>query len=104
MRLITGTVLLVMLIALVTGCATVYPRGVIYTELKLPVIATGEIGREMKIGTAECRSVMGIMATGDASIATAMKNGGITKVYYVDWQVENILGLIGKYKVTVYGE
>jgi hypothetical protein len=33
-----------------------------------------------------------------------MKNGGITKIHYIDWDVKNILGIIGTYKVTVYGE
>ncbi len=44
------------------------------------------------------------MDIGDASIDAAKRNGKITKVHHVDWQVENILGIIGKYKVIVYGE
>ncbi len=47
---------------------------------------------------------LGMVAIGDASIEAAKKNGGITKVHHVDWAVENILGIIGKYRVTVYGE
>jgi len=33
-----------------------------------------------------------------------MKNGNITKISHVDWEAKNILGIIGNYKVTVYGE
>ena len=90
--------------ALFTGCATPYPQGMLYTNLKLPVDATSNMAKAPKVGTAECVSYLGMIAIGDVSIDTAMKNGGIKKIYYVDWEVENILGLIGKYKVTVYGE
>ena len=92
------------LIAAATGCATAYPVGQFYTELKLPVAVTANAGRAMKTGTAECKSILSLVAIGDASIEAAKKNGGITKVHHVDWEVENILGIIGKYKVTVYGE
>jgi hypothetical protein len=54
-----------------------------------------------KVGKAEAKTVLGIVATGDCSIATAARNGGITKSTYVDWEVESILG-IGTYTTTVY--
>ena len=86
-----------------SGCATAFPVGMLYTELKLP-INVGSNAKNMKVGTSECMSVLGLVATGDASIEAAMKNGGITKINHVDWEVKNILGVIGNYKVTVYGE
>ncbi len=91
-------------VALLAGCASTYPIGTLYTELKLPVDATSNTGPATKVGTSECMSILTLVALGDASIETAKKNGGITKVHHVDWDVENILGIIGKYKVTVYGE
>jgi len=88
-----------------TACATPFPIGSIYTELKLPVAATNSFsGKAEKVGSAECTSVLALVTTGDASIETAMKNGGIKKIHHVDWEVQNILGVIGKYKVVVYGE
>ena len=87
-----------------TGCATSMPVGGIYTDLKLPVTATSDGGGTVKVGTAECMSVLALVATGDCSIEAAKKNGGITKVYHVDWEANNILGIIGKYKVVVHGE
>jgi hypothetical protein len=78
------------------------PVGSLYTELKLPVSATANQGK--KQGTAECKSVLSLVATGDCSIDAAKKNGGITKVSHVDWEAKNILGLIGEYKIHVYGE
>lgn len=86
------------------GCASVYPVGGIYTGVTLPVNVTSNVSDSPKMGTAECRSYFGIVAVGDASIYKAMENGGIKKIHYVDWNVENILGIIGTYKVTVYGE
>jgi hypothetical protein len=86
------------------GCASSMPLGGIYTDLKLPVTATSEGSGTPKMGTAECTSVLALVTTGDCSIETAKKNGGITKVYHVDWEANNILGIIGKYKVVVYGK
>ncbi len=88
----------------VTGCATLYPSGLIYTNIKLPVTVTANNGTATKVGTSQCTSILSAVAIGDASIETAKKNGGITKVYHVDYDVKNILGIIGTYKVTVYGE
>ena len=85
------------------GCATPYPMGSAYTNVKLPIIATSA-SESPKVGTAECRSYLGLFATGDASIDAAMKNGGIKKIHHVDWEADNILGIIGKYKIIVYGE
>ncbi len=92
------------MIIFVMGCATPIPIGVAVTDLKLPVVVTSNIAKSSKVGTAECKSYFGLVATGDVSIETAMKNGGITKVHYVDWEVNNILGIIGTYKIIVYGE
>jgi TRL-like protein family len=88
----------------VTGCATLYPAGSIYTNIKLPVTVTANSGVATKVGTSQCTSILSAVAIGDASIETAKKNGGITKVYHVDYDVKNILGIVGTYKVTVYGE
>jgi len=101
-----GLALFIVLAAVVcfTGCATTYPIGGLYTEVKLPIAVTSNNGKTLKVGTAECKSILALVAIGDASIEAAKKNGDITKVHHVDWEVENILGIIGKYKVTVYGE
>ena len=85
-----------------SGCASSMPIGTLYTELKLPISATGAKGS--KEGTAECQSILSLVATGDCSIETAKKNGGITKISNVDWETKNILGIIGNYKIHVYGE
>ena len=96
--------LLVGLVFLLTGCATIYPTGAIYTDVQLPVTVTDNAGTPMKTGTAQATSWFGLVATGDASIEAAKKNGDITKVYHVDWDAMSVLGIYGRYTVTVYGE
>ena len=88
----------------VTGCATLYPAGFIYTNINLPVTATANSGTATKVGISQSTSILGAVAIGDASIEAAKKNGGITKVHHVDYGVKNILGIFGTYTTTVYGE
>ena len=96
------TILSLMAIA-ASGCATSFPVGGVYTDVSLPIEATGAAGRSSKVGTAECKSILSLVATGDCSIEAAKKQGGVTTVDHVDWHAENILGIIGKYKLKVYG-
>lgn len=102
-RVLTMGVLCALLVS-AAGCATPYPTGMAYMQMTLPVGVTANDGRATKIGVAECKSYLGLVAMGDASIEAAKRNGGITQVHHVDWEVENILGVIGTYKLTVYGE
>ncbi|MDO6462522.1 TRL-like family protein [Granulosicoccaceae sp. 1_MG-2023] len=92
----------VCLLALLSGCATSVPIGSIYTDITLPMESTSAQGGS-KVGTAECTSILAILATGDCSIEAAKANGGISQVTHVDWKVNNILGVIGKYTTTVHG-
>jgi hypothetical protein len=48
--------------------------------------------------------VIGVVACGDASINAACHAGGITKVSWVSYSVDNILGTYGVYTTTVYGD
>lgn len=98
-----GVLTLSACLAILTGCASALPQGGFYTGVKLPVAASDSAGASKK-GSSMAHSYLGMVATGDASIEAAKKAGGITKVSYVDYQVENILGLYGTYITTVYGE
>ncbi len=88
---------------LLTGCASVLPTGIVYTEIKAPV-AAGEPGAYSKVGVSKATSILGLVATGDASIKAAMENGRITRIKYVDYDAKNILGIYGEYTTTVYGD
>ena len=101
-KLMPLTAVLIVMSFLV-GCATLYPHGILFTEVKLPAEATSA-DTGSKVGISECVSVLGLVAIGDASIEAAMKNGGIKKIHHVDWDAKNILGIYGQYKTTVYGK
>lgn len=96
-------VLMVLILAGFTGCASVYPVGSFYTDVKLPM-ESGDSTACPKTGVAEAKSFLSLFAIGDASLQAAAKNGNISKINTVDWDAENILGIIGKYKTTVCGE
>ncbi len=92
--------------ALLAGCGAMAMSpvtGFLYTEIKGPLTATNNF-KSSKVGTAKCTSVLGLVATGDASIEAAMKDGGITKIHYVDYNTKSILGIIAEFTVVVHGE
>ena len=89
---------------LMTACATSYPFGTLYTGIDLPVAVGNSDLQWSKKGTASCYSVLGLIASGDASINAACKQNGITKVSWVTYSVKNILGAYGIYTTTVYGD
>jgi hypothetical protein len=91
--------------AMFTGCAIVKTplTGFIYTDVKAPLTATNNSG-STKVGTAKASSILGIVATGDASIETAAKSAGITKIHHIDEHGKSILGIVADYEVIVYGE
>ncbi len=73
-------------------------------SITLPLAATSNpVGS--KVGTAKGTLYLGVFAFDeDASIKTAAKNGGITKISTVDVKYGNILGLIITYETIVTGE
>jgi hypothetical protein len=87
-----------------TACATPYPVGGIMTSVNLPVQVTSNDGASSKVGEAVCKSYLAMISTGDCSIDAAKKNGNITKVHHADWHAKNFLGLIGTYRLMVYGD
>jgi len=89
-----------------SGCAfPVSPVGIgfIYTDVKGPVNASSNT-KGSKHGQAEAMNILGIVATGDASINAAAGNAGITKVSHVDFKSWSILGLFSKFTTDVYGD
>lgn len=92
---------LLLVLVFLTGCASFVPMGMYYTEGKMGLQDNG--GAATKTGRACMKSVLGMVSTGDASVAAAKVNGGITKVATIDYEVENILGVIGEYCLVVTG-
>ncbi len=56
------------------------------------------------MGEACATSILGVVATGDASIDTAKKNGGVAQVTAVDHHTKSILGVYAKFCTIVYGK
>jgi hypothetical protein len=87
-----------------TGCAVGHGpvTAAVTLDMKGPV-AVGSAAGSSKIGRSEAWGIL-VFATGDASISTAMKNGGITRVHHVDHETLSVLGVYARYTTIVYGE
>ena len=57
-----------------------------------------------KVGTAEAKGYVGLVALGDASIQAAARDAGITRIHHVDYQAKSYVGVYTIYTVIVYGE
>ena len=98
---------LLLTVAFLTGCAahvTSPVTGVLYTDVKGPITATASDTATLKSGSATVTSILGLIATGDASIESAARDGGITKIHHVDYTAKSVLGLYAEYTVIVFGE
>lgn len=87
------------------GCAMVAsPVGnaAIYTSVRGPV-AVGEASRGTQAGEACAHNILGIVATGDASIAQAKRNGSVSAIESVDHHSTNILGVYSQFCTIVTG-
>ncbi len=102
-KLLIVTCLLAIMGIFCVGCPGVVTPvfGAIYTDARAGV-AFAQNGTPTKTGEACAQAVLGIVATGDASIEAAMKNGGITRVLYVDSYSSHIV-VISKYCTIVHG-
>lgn len=86
------------------GCATARAplTGVFYTATQSGLAATPQAGP--KWGEACASSILGMVATGDASIEAARRNGGITSIASVDEKASSILGIYATYCTIVRGK
>jgi hypothetical protein len=82
-RILAITALLVFAVGS-TGCVGVYSpaMGSIIMNVKGPWSTTGSVGS--REGRACAQSILGMVATGDASIKAAASNGGVTKIASID--------------------
>jgi len=83
------------------GCAAVMLAS---CSITVPVNATSNpVGS--KVGKSSGNCFLAFLCFGvDASIQTAAKNGGISKISTVDYTNKNILGIIITHETTVTGE
>ena len=93
-----GGILCSVSLILLVGCANVT---VPFTEVAR--VNVKEVGS--REGTASCTGILGILYTGDCSIATAARNGGIKEIKTVDRHVDSFLWpLFRKDTIIVTGE
>ncbi|HEX7480314.1 MAG TPA: TRL-like family protein [Polyangiales bacterium] len=99
-----GSLLLVA--AALSGCITAASPviGVLYTGAKHGDTATGVSNAGAKSGESCANSILGLVASGDASVATAAQKGGISTVSNVDHRTMSILGIYSEYCTVVYGQ
>lgn len=91
--------------AVLTGCAVVgqAPVTAPITINEQGPVSAGPAAGSSKVGRAVATGIL-LVAWGDASISTAMRNGGITRIHHVDHETLNIMGVYAKYTTIVYGE
>lgn len=91
---------------LATSCAVVPTGagiGALYTGVtEGNSVTANTFGK--KVGQSQAINVLGVVATGDAGINTAAKNGGIKKVSHVDVKKMSVLGIFSSYTTIVYGD
>jgi hypothetical protein len=95
-------VLMVIVALSLSGCA------LLYNDLKTPLPSLsieGDTQGRTLIGKSSCESYLWMVALGDCSVESAMKNGGLTKVNHVDTEFKSfLLGAYIKFTTVVYGE
>lgn len=88
-----------------SGCQPVASplMGFIYNDTKYGDTVTSSTSAT-KEGKACASTILGMVATGDASIQAAKAAGGVTEVSYVDHSAKSVLGIIGEWCTIVRGK
>jgi hypothetical protein len=97
------------ILVLATLCACSAPKSSDYrmtgfiNDTKESSMIAFDDGQNSKTGKACTKNYLGLYTTGDSSIGTASKNGGITKVNYVDKSIFSIAALYSEVCTIVKG-
>ena len=94
--------LLVIPICILYSCANFGPQGVVYYGREVVLTSHNDVN-PLKTGKSCLQSYMTLVTTGDASVATAKENGGITKIASVSYKIDNYF-VYEKYCTIVRGE
>ncbi len=100
-----------------TVASKYFDHGIIYSRSSFPIDVAKCADNKMqsldslKTGESVVNNILGLIETGDGSIETAARNGGITQIHYVDHKINKLyvpLIFIPVYvkqtKTIVYGE
>ncbi len=90
-----------------TGCGVFPMKGNSMAPITIDHVVSGpEIDNNVlpaKKGMAKSTAII-LFNSGDASVGAAMRDGGITKIHHVDYDVKNILFLYNEVTTIVYGQ
>ena len=100
--IVSGLFLIFLNACATTGMQTGTGKGWLYTELREPSLVTANQSGKRR-GQACATNVLGLVSTGDASLAAAMKDGAITVVSSVDTYDKSIFIFWGKHCTIVTG-
>jgi hypothetical protein len=103
------------LVGLGGGCYTAPfkpPQGVIFTQVKAPLMVNQKhtpVAQTSGRVESSCIRIPNpwvplSVAWDDCSIGKAAKAGGITNVYYADYEYFSVLGIYNRMTVTAYGD
>jgi len=88
-----------LVLVMASGCipigvgAGAVPLGILYSSAIGPLSAT-DTGVGSKEGRACASGILGLISTGDASVATAARSAGISRISTVSYEYTNILGAL----------
>ena len=98
MNLRIAITILISILLVFSGCAFVNIKTPFDTDLDKTDLGS-------KKGTAQAYSLLWLVSWGDASYATAAKNGGIKVMKHADQEMQQVLlGLYTRWRVVVYGD
>jgi len=81
------------------------PTGAWYTNVSAPLdIDADHTSIGVKQGRASSRCILGLVATGDAGLRAAARNGGLQTVTHIDYEYINVLGIYQRYTTIARGE
>jgi hypothetical protein len=100
--LVMASVVLFLLSAGGCGFVADGPTGWFVTHVR-KAVAKGTADEGHKTGYACIYAAFGMISLGDASIDTAMRNGGIKEVYTVDTENLSIMGMYARQCTVVLG-
>jgi len=92
----------------ITGCyraPVMPPGGLFYASIQAPIDTDADRTKTAsRVGMASSHCVLGLFGYGDASIATAAANGGLTTIDYVDYEFFHVLGVYQRFTTKACGE
>lgn len=104
-----GSILVGLLLATTLGCYSapvIPPVGYVYSNYDAPLDIDSDPTDMVGLSKGETTSfsVLGLVAWGDASTASAAKNGNLKTVNHVDYHYWSILGVYQKFTIKAYGK